>query len=74
MGVYVVAVLLIVTLLQDLGGWVANAMELSCGGVASSSAPGAPARLLTPVGKSGAIIWLPFSGFTSGLSGVEYLG
>ena len=69
-----VAVLLIVTLLLDLGGWVANAVELSCGGVASSSAPGAPVWLSTPVGKSGAVIWLPFSGFTSGLSGVEYLG
>ncbi len=67
-----VAVSLIVT--QDLGGWVANAVELSCGGVASSSAPGVPAWLLTPVGESGAVIWLPFSGFTSGLSGVEYLG
>ena len=69
-----VAVSLIVTLLQDLGGWVANAVELSCGGVASSSASGAPAWLSTPVGESGAVIWLPFSGFTSGLSGVEYLG
>ena len=50
-----VAILLILMLLLDVEGWVADSVELSWGATLSSRAAGASSWLSTPVGESGAV-------------------
>ena len=68
------AILLILTLLLDEEGWVADVVELSWGEMLSSRATGASSWLSTPVGESGAIVRLPLFGFLLGSSSAAYLG
>ncbi len=59
-----VAISLILTLLLDVEGWVADAVELSWGATPLSRAEGTSSWLSTPVGESGAVVRLPLFGFS----------